>query len=133
RLRAWKDGVVKRLTGGLAGLCKQRKVTVVTGYGRFTAADQLSVEGEDGSRKTVSFDQAIIAAGSVPVTLPFIPHQDPRVIDSTAALTLAGVPRRLLVIGGGIIGLEMATVYHALGAEVTVVELMDQIIPGADK
>ena len=87
----------------------------------------------DGGKKTVSFEQAIIAAGSEPVTLPFIPHDDPRVIDSTGALELDGVPKRLLVIGGGIIGLEMATVYHALGCKVTIVELMDQIIPGADK
>ncbi len=133
KLRAWKDGVVKRLTGGLAGLSKQRNVTVVAGYGRFVSPNQLEVEGGDGARKAVSFDQAIIAAGSEPVTLPFIPHQDARVIDSTGALALDGVPRRLLVIGGGIIGLEMATVYHALGATVTIVELMDQIIPGIDK
>ena len=132
KLRGWKDGVVKKLTGGLSGLAKQRKVTVVSGYGRFTAVNQLEVEG-DGGTKTVSFEQAIIAAGSEPVTLPFIPHDDPRVIDSTGALALDGVPKRLLVIGGGIIGLEMATVYHSLGAKVTIVELMDQIIPGADK
>ncbi len=132
KLRGWKDGVVNRLTGGLSGLAKQRKVTVVSGYGRFTAVNQLEVEG-DGGKKTVSFEQAIIAAGSEPVTLPFIPHDDQRVIDSTGALALDGAPKRLLVIGGGIIGLEMATVYHALGTEVTVVELMDQIIPGADK
>jgi dihydrolipoamide dehydrogenase len=124
--------VVKKLTGGLSGLAKQRKVTVVAGYGRFTAVDQLEVEA-DGGTKTVSFEQAIIAAGSEPVTLPFIPHDDPRVIDSTGALALDKVPARLLVIGGGIIGLEMATVYHALGSKVTIVELMDQIIPGADK
>ena len=133
KLRAWKDGVVKRLTGGLAGLSKQRKVTVVTGYGRFVALNQVEVKGDDGAIKTVSFEHAIIAAGSESVTLPFIPHQDPRVIDSTGALALDGVPGRLLVIGGGIIGLEMATVYHALGAKVTIVELMDQIIPGVDK
>jgi dihydrolipoamide dehydrogenase len=133
KLRAWKDGVVKRLTGGLAGLSKQRKVTVVTGYGRFVAPNRVEVEGDDGARKTVSFEQAIIAAGSEPITLPFIPHQDPRVIDSTGALALEDVPGRLLVIGGGIIGLEMATVYHALGAKVTIVELMDQIIPGCDR
>ena len=132
KLRGWKDGVVKKLTGGLSGLAKQRKVTVVAGYGRFTAVNQLEVEA-DGGTKTVSFEQAIIAAGSEPVTLPFIPHDDPRVIDSTGALALDGAPKRLLVIGGGIIGLEMATVYHALGTEVTIVELMDQIIPGADK
>jgi dihydrolipoamide dehydrogenase len=133
KLRGWKDGVVKRLTGGLAGLARQRKVTVVTGVGRFTAPNQLTVDTGDGAQTTVSFEQAIIAAGSEPVTLPFIPHADPRVIDSTGALELDGVPKRLLVIGGGIIGLEMATVYHALGAEITVVELMDQIIPGADR
>jgi dihydrolipoamide dehydrogenase len=132
KLRGWKDGVVKKLTGGLSGLAKQRKVTVVNGYGRFTAVNQLEVEGE-GGKKTVSFEQAIIAAGSEPVTLPFIPHDDPRVIDSTGALALDGAPKSLLVIGGGIIGLEMATVYHALGTAVTIVELMDQIIPGADK
>jgi dihydrolipoamide dehydrogenase len=134
RLRGWKDGVVKRLTGGLAGLARQRKVTVVSGTGRFTAPNQITVtNGADAAPVTVSFEQAIIAAGSEPVTLPFIPHADPRVIDSTGALELGGVPKRLLVIGGGIIGLEMATVYHALGSQVTVVELMDQIIPGADK
>ncbi|UEM24296.1 dihydrolipoyl dehydrogenase (plasmid) [Skermanella mucosa] len=132
-LRGWKDGVVKKLTGGLSGLAKQRKVTVVSGFGRFISLNQVEVEGQDGSRKVVTFDQAIIAAGSEPVTLPFIPHQDPRVIDSTGALELDGIPKRLLVLGGGIIGLEMATVYHALGSKVTIVELMDQIIPGADK
>jgi dihydrolipoamide dehydrogenase len=133
KLRGWKDGVVKKLTGGLAGLAKARKVTTVQGVGRFTSLNQLEVERPDGSRKTVSFEQAIIAAGSEPVQLPFIPHDDPRVIDSTGALELGGMPKRLLVIGGGIIGLEMATVYHELGAKVTIVELMDQIIPGADK
>ena len=132
-LRGWKEGVVKRLTGGLAGLAKQRKVTTVQGYGRFTSLNQLEVERPDGSVRTVSFEQAIIAAGSEPVQLPFIPHADPRVIDSTGALELQGIPKRLLVVGGGIIGLEMATVYHELGARVTIVELMDQIIPGADK
>ena len=132
KLRGWKDSVVQRLTGGLSGLAKQRKVTVVRGTGRFTAPNQVEVETEDGT-KTVSFDRAIIAAGSEPVTLPFIPHADPRVIDSTGALAMADIPKRLLVLGGGIIGLEMATVYHALGSKVTIVELMDQIIPGADK
>ena len=132
KLRGWKDGVVKRLTGGLSGLAKQRKVTVVEGVGKFVSLNQLEVTGKNGTQ-TVSFEQAIIAAGSEPVTLPFIPHSDPRVIDSTGALELGGIPKRLLVLGGGIIGLEMATVYHALGAHVTVVELMDQIIPGADR
>ncbi len=133
RLRGWKDGVVKRLTGGLSGLAKARKVTVVEGVGKLLSLNQAEVVGKDGMTKTVSFEQAIIAAGSEPVMLPFIPHGDPRVIDSTGALALDGVPKRLLVLGGGIIGLEMATVYHALGSKVTIVELMDQIIPGADK
>jgi dihydrolipoamide dehydrogenase len=133
KLRGWKDGVVKRLTGGLSGLARQRKVTVVQGHGRFISLNQVEVNGGNGAAKVVSFEQAIIAAGSEPVTLPFIPHADPRVIDSTGALELDGVPERLLVIGGGIIGLEMATVYHALGSRLTIVELMDQIIPGAGK
>jgi dihydrolipoamide dehydrogenase len=132
KLRGWKDGIIKKLTGGLSGLAKQRKVTVVTGIGKFTSANSVQVETDQGS-KTIAFDQAIIACGSEPVTLPFIPHNDPRVIDSTGALELNGLPNRMLVLGGGIIGLEMATVYHSLGVKVTVVELMDQIIPGADK
>ncbi len=133
KLRGWKESVVKRLTGGLGSMAKQRKVTVVTGKGAFVSSNSIEVVAEDGTKKRVSFDKAIIAAGSEPVTLPFIPHDDARVIDSTGALALADVPKRLLVLGGGIIGLEMATVYHALGSKVTVVELMDQIIPGADK
>jgi dihydrolipoamide dehydrogenase len=132
KLRGWKDGIVKKLTGGLSGLAKQRKVTVVTGVGTFLSPKTLLAKSAEGD-KTVSFDQAIIACGSEPITLPFIPHGDPRVIDSTGALELNGLPKRLLVLGGGIIGLEMATVYHSLGAKVTIVELMDQIIPGADK
>src|SRR3954468_24693183 len=103
-LRSWKDGVVKRLTGGLTGLAKQRKVSVVSGFGRFILLNQVEVEQADGSKKVVTFDQAIIAAGSEPVTLPFIPHDDPRVIDSTGALELGGIPKCLLVLGGGIIG-----------------------------
>jgi dihydrolipoamide dehydrogenase len=133
RLRGWKDGVVSRLTAGLAGLAKQRKVTTVTGTGRFTVMNQVEVTTPGGSAMTVSFDQAIIAAGSEPVTLPFVPQDDPRVIDSTGALELDGIPKRLLVLGGGIIGLEMATVYSELGSRVSIVELMDQLIPGADK
>jgi dihydrolipoamide dehydrogenase len=132
KLRGWKDGVVKKLVGGLSGLAKARKVTVVHGAGKFISANEVEVAG-DGGRKVISFDHAIIAAGSEPVTLPFIPHDDPRVIDSTGALEMKDIPKRLLVLGGGIIGLEMATVYHSLGSKVTVVELMDQIIPGADK
>lgn len=131
-LRGWKESVVKQLTGGLAGLARGRKVQVVNGYGRFAGPNMIEVQTDDGLTR-VSFDQCIIAAGSEPVTLPFIPHDDARVIDSTGALELADIPRRLLVLGGGIIGLEMATVYDALGSEVTIVELMDQIIPGADK
>ena len=131
-LRGWKESVVKKLTGGLSGLAKGRKVQVVEGVGQFAGPNLLSVETGNG-RKTISFDQCILAAGSEPVKLPFIPHDDPRVIDSTGALELAGVPARLLVIGGGIIGLEMACVYDALGSKVTIVEVMDQLIPGADK
>ena len=132
KLRSWKESVITQLTGGLSGLAKARKVQVVNGYGRFAGPNMIEVQGEDGITK-VSFDQCIIAAGSEPVNLPFIPHDDPRVIDSTGALELKEVPKRLLVLGGGIIGLEMGCVYDALGSQVTVVEFMDQIIPGADK
>lgn len=128
----WKDGIVEKLTGGLAGLAKGRKVQVIEGSGQFASPHMLRVTTADGE-KTVSFDQCIIAAGSEPVELPFIPHDDPRVIDSTGALELEDIPKRLLVLGGGIIGLEMGCVYDALGSKVTVVELLDQIIPGADK
>jgi dihydrolipoamide dehydrogenase len=133
KLRGWKDGVVARLTGGLAGLARQRKVTVIRGYGRLSSPHQLQVELGEGGTKTVDFEQAIIAAGSEPLALPFLPQGDPRIMDSTGALELTELPSRLLVIGGGIIGLEMAAVYHELGAQITVVELMDQLIPGADK
>ncbi len=132
KLRTWKDEVVGRLTGGLAGLARQRKVITVRGYGRFSSPHQLTVELAEGGSTVVGFEQAIIAAGSEALTLPFIPA-DPRIIDSTGALELAGVPGRLLVLGGGIIGMEMATVYHQLGARVTIAELMDQLIPGADR
>jgi dihydrolipoamide dehydrogenase len=133
RLRAWKDGVVGRLTGGLATLARQRKVTTVRGYGRFTSPHELAVELAEGGAVSVGFEYAIIAAGSEAITLPFIPASDPRVIDSTGALEVEEVPGRLLVIGGGIIGLEMATVYSELGTKISVVELKDQLIPGADK
>jgi dihydrolipoyl dehydrogenase len=133
KLREWKDSVVKRLTGGLAGLARQRKVKVVTGLGAFASPNHLEVTADDGSRTMVGFEQAIIACGSEPVSLPFIPHDDERVVDSTGALELGSVPERLLVVGGGIIGLEMATVYSELGSGVTIVELLDQLIPGADK
>ena len=131
-LRGFKNGVVGQLTGGLNGLAKGRKVQVVQGYGRFSGPNMIEVVGDNGLTK-VSFDQCIIAAGSEPVNLPFIPHDDERVIDSTGALELRDVPKRMLILGGGIIGLEMACVYDALGSKITVVELMDQIIPGADK
>ncbi|MEM7596444.1 MAG: dihydrolipoyl dehydrogenase [Pseudomonadota bacterium] len=130
-LRAFKDSVVKQLTGGLDGLSKGRKVKVVRGTGQFTGPNMIAVTHE-GETTNVSFDHCIIAAGSEPVNLPFIPEDD-RIIDSTGALELRDVPDRMLILGGGIIGLEMACVYDALGSKITVVELMDQIIPGADK
>jgi dihydrolipoamide dehydrogenase len=130
-LRAWKDGVVAKLTRGVGGMAKGRKVEVVQGEGRFSGSNALAVATGDGT-KTITFDHAIVAAGSRSARLPGIPHDDPRVMDSTDALELADVPERLLVIGGGIIGLEMATVYDALGSRVTVVELTDQLIPEAD-
>ncbi len=132
-LRAHKEAVVGQLTKGVAGMAKTRKVEVVTGVGTFTSPHHLEVTGGDGKKTVVSFDHAIIAAGSQAVALPGIPADDPRVWDSTGALELRQIPERLLVIGGGIIGLEMATVYDALGSKVTVVELLDQLIPGADK
>ncbi len=132
KLRGWKDSVIKRLTGGLSGLAKQRKVQVVQGTGQFTSPHTLAVTGADGKVTTIRFDNAIIAAGSQPTTIPSFPHHDPRVIDSTGALALSDVPKRFLVVGGGIIGLEMATVYHALGAQVTIVELLDNLMAGAD-
>jgi len=131
-LRKFKDDTVGKLTGGLAGMAKKRKVEVITGIGRFAGPHELSVEASDDSRK-VSFGQCIIAAGSRVIEIPGIPWDDERVMDSTAALELAEIPDRLLIIGGGIIGLEMACVYRALGARVTVVEMMDQLMPGADK
>ncbi|MDQ6605572.1 MAG: dihydrolipoyl dehydrogenase [Actinomycetota bacterium] len=126
-LISWKSSVVERLTGGLAGMAKQRKVEVVQGEARLTGAHEVTVGG-----RNIAFENCIIAAGSQAATLPFLPD-DPRIIDSTGALEPGDVPKRLLVIGGGIIGLEMATVYHALGSRVTVVEMLDQLIPGCDK
>ena len=108
------------------------KLTVVNGYGKFTGPNSILVEGE-GESTTVNFDNAIIAAGSRPIKLPFIPHEDPRIWDSTDALELKEVPEKLLIMGGGIIGLEMGTVYHSLGSKVDVVEMFDQVIPAADK
>ncbi len=131
KIRSWKDKVIGQLTGGLGGMAKQRKVTVVNGTGRFTGANTLLVEGEEST--TINFDNAIIAAGSRPIELPFIPHDDPRIWNSTDALELKEVPEKMLLMGGGIIGLEMGTVYHALGSQVDVVEMCDQVIPAADK
>jgi dihydrolipoamide dehydrogenase len=132
KLRGWKESVVGRLTKGLGSLAKQRKVQVVTGVAEFASPNLLEVETAEG-RKTVSFDHAIIAAGSQPARIPGFPYEDERLMDSTGALQLRDIPKRLLVIGGGIIGLEMATVYQALGSKITVVELLEGLIPGADR
>jgi len=133
KLRGHKDAVVGKLTGGLKGLARQRKVKIIQGYGKFTSAQTIAVTAADGSTQVVGFNQCIIAVGSRVTKLPFIPWDDPRVMDSTDALEIEEVPRRLLVVGGGIIGLEMATVYDALGASVTIVELSPGLIPGADR
>ena len=132
KVRGWKDSVVGQLTKGLSGMSKMRKVKHVQGYGKFTGSNTLEVEGKDG-KTTINFDNAIIAAGSEPVELPFIPHDDERVIDSTGALEMKDIPEKMLVLGGGIIGLEMGTVYRALGSQIDVVEFLDQLIPAADK
>ncbi len=131
-LRSWKDSVVGRLTGGLSGLAKQRNVDVVQGYGRFLDPNHLEVAGDDGNKTIVRFDRCIIAVGSQSVKLPFIPD-DPRVVDSTGALELRAIPKKMLVIGGGIIGLEMATVYYSLGSKITVVEMLKGLMMGADR
>jgi dihydrolipoamide dehydrogenase len=131
RLRGWKSKVVGKLTDGLATLAKQRKVSIVQGTGRFAGPTTLAVDGNGGTT-TISFGQCIIAAGSEPVRMPGAPD-DPRIVDSTGALELESLPRNLLVIGGGIIGLEMATVYDALGVGVSVVELTDTLMTGADR
>jgi dihydrolipoamide dehydrogenase len=133
KLRDYKDKVVGQLTKGLAGMSKQRKVRVLTGSGRFVSANEMEITGDGGRTQLLHFGQCIIAAGSQPMKLSGFPWDDPRVMDSTDALELGDVPKKLLVVGGGIIGLEMATVYRALGSEVTVVELMDQLMPGADR
>ncbi|MCU4674255.1 dihydrolipoyl dehydrogenase [Catenovulum sp. 2E275] len=133
KLRAHKNKVIGQLTGGLDGMAKMRKVKTVNGFGKFTGANSLTVTAEDGTVTTVNFDNAIIAAGSRPVKLPFIPHDDARVWDSTDALEMPFVPEKMLILGGGIIGLEMGSVYSALGAKIDVVEFMDQLIPAADK
>jgi dihydrolipoamide dehydrogenase len=131
KLAAFKDKVVAQLTGGLASMGKQRKIAVVQGIGKFISPNEIEVETKDG-RKLVYFEKCIIAAGSQSVKLPGFPWDDPRMMDSTGALVLDDVPKKLLVVGGGIIGLEMACVYDGLGSEVTVVELLDQLMPGTD-
>jgi len=132
KLRGFKDSVIGKLTSGLAGMAKARKVNVIQGYAKFSSANTLIIEGKEGS-STLSFEQAIIAAGSRVTVLPMFESDDPRVIDSTGALELKEIPKSMLIIGGGIIGLEMATVYSELGTDVSIVEFMPQIIPGADK
>jgi dihydrolipoamide dehydrogenase len=131
RLKAWKEGVVGKLTKGLSGLARQRKVEVVQGAAKFASPHSLRVETA-GAIRTIGFEHCIIAAGSESARIPGLPYDDKRLVDSTGALELTSLPKRMLVIGGGIIGLEMATVYDALGAKVSVVELMDSLIPGAD-
>jgi dihydrolipoamide dehydrogenase len=132
KLRDYKEKVIKKMTTGLAGMAKARKVNVVQGVGQFVSPNHMEVTAADGSKKTVQFRQAIIAAGSAVVKLPFVP-EDPRIVDSTGALELRQVPKKMLVIGGGIIGLEMATVYSTLGTRIDVVEMMDGLMQGADR
>jgi dihydrolipoamide dehydrogenase len=132
KLRGWKESVVGKLTKGLVSLAKQRKVTVVHGVGKFESPNTLLVQTAEG-QKRIAFQNCIIAAGSSVARIPGFPYDDPRLVDSTGALELAGIPKRMLVIGGGIIGLEMACVYDAIGAKVSVVELLDGLIPGADR
>ncbi len=132
KLAGWKNKVIGKLTGGLASMAKQRKVDVVHGVGRFISANHIEVDTGEG-KKVIAFEQAIIAAGSQATKIPSFPHDDPRMMDSTDALELEEVPERMLVVGGGIIGLEMAMVYDALGTKITIVELMDGLIPGCDR
>lgn len=133
KIRAYKQDIIGKLTGGLGQLAKQRNVEIVTGYGKFTSANTIEVINNNGDKTVVGFENCIIAAGSRVTKLPFIPWDDPRVMDSTDALELEEVPEKLLIVGGGIIGLEMATVYDALGSNITVVELSPSLIPGVDK
>ncbi len=132
KIRSWKESVIAKLTGGLAALSRQRKVNVIYGVAKFSSPNSITVETSDGN-KTITFDNAIIAAGSSVARIPGFPYDDPRLIDSTGALLLQDIPERMLIIGGGIIGLEMGTVYDALGSKISVVELADGLIPGADR
>ena len=132
KLRAWKDGIVNQLTAGLKSLAKQRKVQIIAGSGEFVNPNHLCVTDAEAKKIIIHFENAIIAAGSQPVRLPFLP-EDPRILDSTGALQLREIPDHLLVLGGGIIGLEMAAVYHALGSKITIVEMLDSLMAGADR
>lgn len=132
KIREWKDNSVGQLTKGVANMAKSRKVEVVQGIAEFIDSHSMKVSGTY-NESIIKFDHAIIAAGSRPVKLPFIPHEDPRIWDSTDALALRQIPKNLLIMGGGIIGLEMGTVYHALGANIDVVEMAEQVIPAADR
>ena len=132
KVREWKEKVIGQLTNGLGGMAKLRKCQIITGNGKFTGPNTLLIEDNKGT-SSITFENAIIAAGSKPIQLPFIPHDDPRIWDSTDALELKEIPKRLLLMGGGIIGLEMGMVYQALGSKVEVVEMLDQVIPAADK
>ena len=132
KLREWKNGIIRQLTGGLKNMAKQRNVTILNGYGEFIDSNHLRVTDKNEKITTINFSNAVIAAGSRPVKLPFLPD-DPRIIDSTGSLELGSIPKNLLVIGGGIIGLEMATVYHALGSRITIVEMLDGLMAGADR
>ena len=132
KVREWKEKVIGQLTNGLGGMAKLRKCQIINGNGKFTGPNTLSIE-DNKETSSINFENAIIAAGSKPIQLPFIPHDDPRIWDSTDALELKKIPKRLLLMGGGIIGLEMGMVYQALGSKVEVVEMLDQVIPTADK
>ncbi len=132
KLREWKNGIIRQLTGGLKNMAKQRNVTILNGFGEFIDSNHLRVTDKNEKITTINFSNAVIAAGSRPVKLPFLPD-DPRIIDSTGSLELGSIPKNLLVIGGGIIGLEMATVYHALGSRITIVEMLDGLMAGADR
>ena len=132
KLREWKNGIISQLTAGLKNMAKQRNVTILNGFGEFIDSNHLRVTDKNEKITTINFSNAVIAAGSRPVKLPFLPD-DPRIIDSTGSLELCSIPKNLLVIGGGIIGLEMATVYHALGSRITIVEMLDGLMAGADR
>ncbi|VFP84229.1 Dihydrolipoyl dehydrogenase [Candidatus Erwinia haradaeae] len=132
KIRNWKQKIISRLTGGLAGMAHSRKVQIIQGIGTFTNSHTLEVISQDGPTTTIAFNHAIIATGSSPLPIPLAPYEDPRIWDSTTALALQTVPERLLIIGGGIIGLEMGSLYRTLGSKVDIVEMSNQLIPPAD-